>query len=175
MFLEEMADAIAAGRAGVPDVVLAAVEARFDCLSPEVRRVLRAASLYGDKFFSAEALVAVLGDASHREMGEWLENLVMRDLVQRQANGGEVACSAGGWHARGCRAPGARCPTTSAHRRRRPTGGRPREVSRPDTGTATGSGAEPGSGPRASASGPRPRREKFQAGHSSLCRRRALW
>jgi hypothetical protein len=91
MFLEEMADAIAAGRAGVPDVVLAAVEARFDCLSPEVRRVLRAASLYGDKFFSAEALVAVLGDASHREMGEWLENLVMRDLVQRQANGGEVA------------------------------------------------------------------------------------
>jgi hypothetical protein len=24
-------------------------------------------------------------------MGEWLENLVMRDLVQRQADGGEVA------------------------------------------------------------------------------------
>jgi len=91
MFLEEMADAIAVGRAGVPDVVLAAVEARFDCLSPEVRRVLRAASLYGDKFFSAEALVAVLGEASRREMGEWLENLVMRDLVQRQADGGEVA------------------------------------------------------------------------------------
>ena len=91
MFLEEMADAIAAGRPGVPDVVLAAVEARFDCLLPEVRRVLRAASLYGDKFFSAEALVAVLGEASQREMGEWLENLVMRDLVQRQADGGEVA------------------------------------------------------------------------------------
>jgi len=91
MFLEEMADALAAGHSGVPDVVLAAVEARFDCLSPEVRRVLRAASLYGDKFFSAEALVAVLGEASMREMGEWLENLVMRDLMQRQADGSEVA------------------------------------------------------------------------------------
>jgi hypothetical protein len=91
MFLEEMADALATGRTGVPDVVLAAVEARFDCLSPEVRRVLRAASLYGDKFFSTEALVAVLGEASRREMGEWLENLVMRDLVQRQADGSEVA------------------------------------------------------------------------------------
>jgi hypothetical protein len=91
MFLEEMADALAAGRSGVPDVVLAAVEARFDCLSPEARRVLRAASLYGDKFFSTEALVAVLGEASRREMGEWLENLVMRDLVQRQADGSEVA------------------------------------------------------------------------------------
>ena len=73
------------------DVVLAAVEARFDCLSPEVRRVLRGASLYGDKSFSAEALVAVLGEASRREMGEWLENLVMRDLVHRQADGSEVA------------------------------------------------------------------------------------
>ena len=91
MFLEEMADALAAGRSGVPDVVLAAVEARFDCLSPEARRVLRAASLYGDKFFSTEALVAVLGEASRREMGEWLENLVMRDLVQRQADGSDVA------------------------------------------------------------------------------------
>jgi serine/threonine protein kinase len=90
-FLEEMADALAAGRSGVPDVVLAAVEARFDCLLPEVRRVLRAASLFGDKFFSAESLVAVLGEASRREMGEWLENLVMRDLVQRQADGTEVA------------------------------------------------------------------------------------
>ena len=124
MFLEEMADALAAGHSGVPDVVLAAVEARFDCLSPEVRRVLRAASLYGDKFFSTEALVAVLGEASRREMGEWLENLVMRDLVQRQADGSEVAyrvrnklvarrptgcsprptaCSAGGWRVPGCR------------------------------------------------------------------------
>jgi hypothetical protein len=91
MFLEQMADALAAGHSGVPDVVLAAVEARFDCLSPEARRVLRAASLYGDKFFSTEALVAVLGEASWREMGEWLENLVMRDLVQRQADGTEVA------------------------------------------------------------------------------------
>ena len=91
MFLEEMADALAAGRLGVPEVVLAAVEARFECLSPEARRVLRAASLYGDKFFSAESLVAVLGEASQREMGEWLENLVMRDLVQRQADGSDVA------------------------------------------------------------------------------------
>jgi eukaryotic-like serine/threonine-protein kinase len=91
LFLEELADSLAAGHTHVPEVVLAAVEARFDGLSPDVRRVLRAASLYGDKFFSAEALVAVLGEASRREMNEWLENLVMRDLVQRHADGSEVA------------------------------------------------------------------------------------
>jgi hypothetical protein len=37
------------------------------------------------------ALVAVLGETSRREMGEWLENPVMRDFVQRQADGNEVA------------------------------------------------------------------------------------
>ena len=91
LFLEELTDNLAAGRTHVPEVILAAVEARFDGLAPDVRRVLRAASLYGDKFFSAEALIAVLGEPSRREMNEWLENLVMRDFVQRQADGSEVA------------------------------------------------------------------------------------
>jgi predicted ATPase len=91
LFLEELTDGLAAGRTHVPEVILAAVEARFDVLPPEVRRVLRAASLYGDKFFSAEALIAVLGEPSRREMNEWLETLVMRDFVQRQADGSEVA------------------------------------------------------------------------------------
>ncbi len=91
LFLEELVDGLLAGRTNVPEVILAAVEARFDILAPEVRRVLRAASLYGDKFFSAEALIAVLGEPSRREMNEWLENLVMRDFVQRQADGSEIA------------------------------------------------------------------------------------
>lgn len=91
LFLEELTDGLAAGRTHVPEVILAAVEARFDVLPPEVRRVLRAASLYGDKFFSAEALIAVLGEPSRREMNEWLETLVMRDFVQRQADSSEVA------------------------------------------------------------------------------------
>jgi len=40
-------------------------KARFDCLSPEVRRVLRATSLYGDKFFHSRGLgPGLLGEAS---------------------------------------------------------------------------------------------------------------
>jgi len=91
LFLGELVDNLAMGRTNVPDGILAAIEPRFDVLLPEVRRVLRAASLYDDKFFSTEALIAVLGEASRREINEWLENLVMHDLVQRLSVDGEVA------------------------------------------------------------------------------------
>ena len=90
MFLEEMADAIAAGHSGVPDVVLAAVEARLDCLSPEVRQVLRVASLYGDCAFSTDALLAVLGESARQDIAERLDDLIMRDFVVRQTGKDEA-------------------------------------------------------------------------------------
>lgn len=51
-YLEELIRAIAEGRsATLPDTVLAMLESRLSTLSPEARRVLRAASIYGEVFW----------------------------------------------------------------------------------------------------------------------------
>ncbi|HRI70974.1 MAG TPA: protein kinase [Polyangium sp.] len=63
-FLEELIRAIAENRDGeLPDTVLGMVEARLVALSAEARRVLRAASIFGDVFWeSAVAELLGVGD-----------------------------------------------------------------------------------------------------------------
>jgi serine/threonine protein kinase len=58
LFLEELVVAVRASRHIVPETVLGVVESRFDDLEPEVRRVLRAASVFGDDPFSPDGVVA---------------------------------------------------------------------------------------------------------------------
>jgi predicted ATPase len=74
----------------VPETVLGLIEARFEELEPEVRRVLRAASVFGDEPFTPDAPVALLGEKARRELGESLEILAGRDILQRAQNGGDV-------------------------------------------------------------------------------------
>jgi serine/threonine protein kinase len=88
-FLEELALAVLSGKSIVPETVLGVVEARFDELEPEIRRVARAASVFGDESFSPEGVVALLGEKSRRELTDCLEILVGRDILQRFLNGGE--------------------------------------------------------------------------------------
>jgi serine/threonine protein kinase len=90
-FLEELVEAVLSGKTIVPETVLGVVEARFDELESEIRRVARAASVFGDENFSPEGVVALLGEKSRRELTECLEILVGRDLLQRFLNGGETA------------------------------------------------------------------------------------
>jgi serine/threonine protein kinase len=90
-FLEELVVAVLAGKTIVPDSVLGVVEARFDELETEVRRVARAASVFGDEAFSPEGVVALLGEKSRRELTDALEILVGRDMLQRCVVGGETA------------------------------------------------------------------------------------
>jgi hypothetical protein len=89
-FLEELVESVLSSKTIVPETVLGVVEARFDELEIEVRRVARAASVFGDDTFSAEGVIALLGEKSRRELGECLEILVGRDLLQRFLNGGET-------------------------------------------------------------------------------------
>jgi len=89
-FLEELVEAVLTGKPIVPETVLGVVEARFDELESEVRRVARAASVFGDESFSPEGVVALLGEKSRRELTDCLEILVGRDLLQRTLNGGET-------------------------------------------------------------------------------------
>ncbi|HEY2730887.1 MAG TPA: protein kinase [Polyangia bacterium] len=85
-YLEELIRAAAAGRhESLPDSVIGMVQARLDAEGGEARRVLRAASVFGERF-SAGGVAALLGgegEAGH--VGEWLDLLATRELVARAA------------------------------------------------------------------------------------------
>jgi serine/threonine protein kinase len=89
-FLEEMAAAARPGTMSVPDVVYAVAEGRLEGVEPDVRRVLRAASLFGEKTFTVESLIALLGESSRKGIAEWLEVLVMRGLIEFELRAGEA-------------------------------------------------------------------------------------
>ncbi|WP_437310263.1 protein kinase domain-containing protein [Sorangium sp. So ce388] len=56
-YIEELIRAVAEGRGAVlPDTVLGMVEARLSALAPEARRLLRAASVFGEVFWKGETI-----------------------------------------------------------------------------------------------------------------------
>jgi tetratricopeptide (TPR) repeat protein len=88
-YLEELIRAAAAGEAGeeahaLPETVVAMVQARLEGLDPDARRVLRAASLYGEVFWSG-GVVALLGDMRSKQATDRLSRLCAQEvLVRRQ-------------------------------------------------------------------------------------------
>jgi tetratricopeptide (TPR) repeat protein len=81
-FLEELLRGAAQGRGvALPGTVLAMLHARLDALEPEARRVLRAASVFGESF-CADGLCALLGGAGASiPVRVALDALVARELV----------------------------------------------------------------------------------------------
>jgi len=86
-----MAASLDKGAIAVPEVIHAVVEGRLEGVEPDVRRVLRAASLFGEKMFDADALIALLGESARKGIAEWLEVLVMRDFIERQVAAGHAS------------------------------------------------------------------------------------
>jgi tetratricopeptide (TPR) repeat protein len=86
-YLEELIRAVAEGkdRSGpLPGTVLAMVETRLGRLPPEARRVLRAASVFGEVCWDS-GVVALLGADDPAPVHEWLARLVDQEvLVARQ-------------------------------------------------------------------------------------------
>jgi len=83
-YLEELIRAAAQGEHALPETVVAMVQARLSGLDPDARRVLRAASLYGEVFWSG-AVVALLGDMREKHATGWLSRLCAQEvLVRRQ-------------------------------------------------------------------------------------------
>lgn len=88
-YLEELLRAVAAGAdlrktGAVPDTVLGMVQARFDSLGPDAKRVLRAAAIYGQTF-RTDGLRAIIGDAD-KSLTQWLDILSTREVIfPRQA------------------------------------------------------------------------------------------
>jgi tetratricopeptide (TPR) repeat protein len=93
-YLEELVRAVAAGRDDVfPDSVLAIVEARLDAEGVVHKRILRAASVFGEQF-SARGVATLLGGERHLGVArEALSRLAARELVTatyaREGDGGE--------------------------------------------------------------------------------------
>jgi tetratricopeptide (TPR) repeat protein len=84
-YLEELIRSVAEGRgAALPETVLAMVEARLGRLEGEARRVLRAASVFGEVCWES-AVASLLGGAmAPGQVGEWLSLLVEREVMVRR-------------------------------------------------------------------------------------------
>jgi tetratricopeptide (TPR) repeat protein len=83
-YIEELIRAVAEGRGGkLPETVLAMTEARLESLDAEARRVLRAASIFGQSFWSS-SVVSLLGagDGSAAIL-DWIRTLAQREYVTK--------------------------------------------------------------------------------------------
>jgi tetratricopeptide (TPR) repeat protein len=85
-YLEELVRATAAGRQdALPDSVIGMVQARLDAEGVEARRVLRAASVFGERFSRGGVAALLGGEGEEAHVSEWLELLAARELVARAA------------------------------------------------------------------------------------------
>lgn len=80
-YLEELIRAVAEGRGdSLPETVVAMAQARLERLEPGVRRVLRAASVLGERFW-VSGVTAILGDSEQVE--SLLDELEEKEVVTR--------------------------------------------------------------------------------------------
>jgi len=88
LYLEELVRAVAEGGAGsdIPRTVLAMVQSRIERLAPELRRVLRAASVFGGVFWSG-GVSELLGEGDRRLAVAYLEELVAREVIHVRGAG----------------------------------------------------------------------------------------
>jgi tetratricopeptide (TPR) repeat protein len=84
-YLEELIRAVAEGRGGtLPESVLAMVEARLGGLELDARRVLRAASVFGEVFWHGGVMTLLGGRARATKAQDWLNVLVEREFLLRR-------------------------------------------------------------------------------------------
>ncbi|APR83163.1 Adenylate cyclase [Minicystis rosea] len=87
-YLEELIRSVAQGEAeegALPETVLAMVQARLAGLDTEARRILRAASVFGDVLWPG-GVAALLGEATAWSLGPWLEALTAQEILVRRAS-----------------------------------------------------------------------------------------
>ena len=81
-YLEELIRAVAAGKGeALPDSVLGTVEARLDAEGTEAKRVLRAASVFGERFSKFGVAALLGGEAQLSDTEGWLQALAARELI----------------------------------------------------------------------------------------------
>ncbi len=84
-YLEELIRSVAQGnKDSLPETVLAVAEARLEAQHPEARRVLRAASVFGQGFWAGGVRSLLGGDAAAAELDSWLVELAAQEVVSRR-------------------------------------------------------------------------------------------
>jgi len=68
----------------LPGTVLAMVQARLEALEPDARRVLRAASVFGQSFWRSGVIALLAGEQGDAHVGVWLDELCERELISRR-------------------------------------------------------------------------------------------
>ncbi len=90
LFLEELIRATADGKADrLPATVLAMLQSRIGRLEPELRRVLRAASIFGEAFLAAGAHALLGQTVTIEETAAWLRELQQHEIVELQRDGSD--------------------------------------------------------------------------------------
>ncbi len=85
-YLEELIRAVAEGRGEqLPETVLGMVETRIAALEPGARRILRAASIFGDTFWE-RALNNLVQDKASSDGLAHIKELCVRELIMRRPN-----------------------------------------------------------------------------------------
>jgi eukaryotic-like serine/threonine-protein kinase len=91
LFLEELLRASERGDEALPESVVAMVQSRVEAMEPEARRVLRAASVFGQVFWRG-GVASLLGgrgatpNATPSDLAfldEWLDELARREVIER--------------------------------------------------------------------------------------------
>jgi len=84
-YLEELIRAAAEGSADqLPGTVVAMVQSRLERLEPDARRVLRAASVFGQVFWRSGVMALLGGEGQAAALDEWLRELVERETITRR-------------------------------------------------------------------------------------------
>lgn len=68
----------------LPETLLTMVQARLEALEPEARRVLRAASVFGQTFWRGGVVALLAGEGSDAHVTAWLDELCVREIVNRR-------------------------------------------------------------------------------------------
>jgi len=85
LFLEELIRGVAEGRGEeTPGTVLAILQSRLQRLDPGLRRVLRAASIFGRTFWTGGVQALLEGEFSTDELERSLRHLIVLEVVQPQ-------------------------------------------------------------------------------------------
>jgi tetratricopeptide (TPR) repeat protein len=87
-YLEELVRAVAEGKdRELPETVLAMVQARLEALEPDERRVLRAASLFGQTCWTSGVATLLGGAEQATDLSDLLRGLVDREVLARSGEG----------------------------------------------------------------------------------------
>jgi tetratricopeptide (TPR) repeat protein/tRNA A-37 threonylcarbamoyl transferase component Bud32 len=82
-YLEELIRSVSEGRSDLPETVLTMAAARLEGLEADARRVLRAASIYGQMFWKGGVL-ALLPHDQHAAVSSWLDELCLREVLTKR-------------------------------------------------------------------------------------------